>query len=69
MSDTPWWIIADMPPPLEVNHVTVPVVPTEEMMRAMTDGFIAVNGDNRKAFEQGYRAMIDAAIAQQKGQP
>ena len=39
----------------------VPIEPTEEMFRAMTDPFIAINGDNRKAFESAYKAMLAAA--------
>jgi hypothetical protein len=47
----------------EGKTVVVPVEPTEEMMRAMTDGFIAVNGDNRSEFERGYARMIASAPA------
>ena len=36
----------------------VPIEPTEDMLRAMTDPFIAINGDNRKAFEIAYTAML-----------
>lgn len=39
----------------------VPIEPTEDMLRAMTDPFIAINGDNRKAFESAYTAMLAAA--------
>lgn len=39
----------------------VPIEPTEDMLRAMTDPFIAINGDNRKAFEIAYTAMLSAA--------
>lgn len=39
----------------------VPVEFTEEMFRAMTDGFITVNGDARKEFELGYKAMLAAS--------
>jgi len=39
----------------------VPIEPTEEMLRAMTDPFIAINGDNRTAFESAYKAMLAAA--------
>lgn len=39
----------------------VPIEPTEDMLRAMTDPFIAINGDNRKAFEIAYTAMLEAA--------
>lgn len=39
----------------------VPVEPTEAMLEAMTGPFIAVNGDNRKAFGSAYRAMLAAA--------
>ena len=39
----------------------MPIEPTEEMLRAMTDPFIAINGDNRTAFESAYKAMLAAA--------
>ena len=39
----------------------VPIEPTEDMLRAMTDPFVAINGDNRKAFEIAYTAMLAAA--------
>ena len=39
----------------------VPIEPTEDMLRAMTDPFVAINGDNRKAFESAYTAMLAAA--------
>ena len=39
----------------------VPIEPTEAMLRAMTDPFVAINGDNRKAFESAYTAMLAAA--------
>ena len=39
----------------------VPIEPTEEMLRAMTDPFIAINGDNRTAFESAYKAMLAVA--------
>ena len=43
------------------GYVVVPVEPTQEMLRAMTDPFIAINGDNRAAFYQAYRTMLEAA--------
>ena len=43
----------------------VPIEPTEDMLRAMTDPFIAINGDNRKAFEIAYTAML-AAVPEAK---
>ena len=46
----------------------VPVEPTEEMMREMTDQFMAINGDNRTAFESAYRAMIATAPSQETGE-
>ena len=39
----------------------VPIEPTEDMMEAMTDFFIAINGDCRKAFAQAYKAMLATA--------
>ena len=46
----------------------VPVEPTDEMMREMTDPFMAINGDNRTAFESAYRAMIAAAPSKETGE-
>ncbi len=43
------------------QYKLVPVEPTEEMMRAMTDPFFPVNGDTRQAFGPAYRAMLAAA--------
>lgn len=48
------------------GHVVVPVVPTEAMLRAMTDGFIAVNGSNREEFARAYPRMLAAAPTQQQ---
>ena len=43
------------------GYAIVPVEPTEEMMRAMTDPFIPVNGNTRKAFYWAYPRMLAAA--------
>ena len=43
------------------GFVMVPVEPTESMLRAMVDGFIAVNGDNNSEFLRGYARMLSAA--------
>lgn len=39
----------------------VPIVPTETMLRAMTDGFIAINGSNFDEFMRAYPAMLAAS--------
>ena len=39
----------------------VPVDPTDSMLRAMTDPFIAISGDNRATFYAAYSAMLAAA--------
>ena len=39
----------------------VPVEPTDDMMRALVDPFIAINGGNRSAFIHAYAAMLAAA--------
>ena len=43
------------------THVLVPIEPSEDMFRSMTDGFISINGDNRSQFNSGYYSMIAAA--------
>ena len=48
-------------PAVPEGYALVPVEPTEEMMRELTDPFIAINGDNRTAFNAAYRAMLAAA--------
>ena len=42
------------------GYKLVPIEPTDEMMRAMTDPFIAINGSNRKAFFWAYPRMLEA---------
>lgn len=42
------------------GYKIVPIEPTEDMLRAMTDPFVAINGDSRKAFESAYTAMLAA---------
>ena len=48
-------------PAVNGGYRLIPIEPTEDMLRAMTDPFIAINGDNRKAFEIAYTAMLSAA--------
>ncbi len=45
------------------GYKLVPIEPTEEILRALTDPFIAINGDNRKAFAKAWAAMLAAAPA------
>lgn len=48
-------------PAVNGGYRLIPIEPTEDMLRAMTDPFVAINGDNRKAFEIAYTAMLEAA--------
>ena len=43
------------------THVLVPIDPSEDMFRSMTDGSISINGDNRSQFNSGYDSMLAAA--------
>ena len=45
------------------GYKLVPIEPTEEILRALTDPFVAINGDNRKAFAKAWAAMLAAAPA------
>lgn len=39
----------------------VPIEPTDAMIRALADGFIAINGDNNSECLRGYSRMLAAA--------
>ena len=55
------YVPAQPAPSVREGWKLVPIEPTEDMLRAMTDPFVAINGDNRKAFESAYTAMLAAA--------
>lgn len=55
------YVPAQPAPSVREGWKLVPIEPTEDMLRAMTDPFVAINGDNRKAFESAYTAMLAVA--------
>ena len=63
-SDMPLYALpgAQPAPSVPDGWQLVPIEPTEDMLRAMTDPFVVINGDNRKAFESAYTAMLAAAL-------